>query len=170
MHEEAELSVTDRLLAYNRAHADLRRGAGGSPRPAMKIALLACMDTRLNPYAILGLREGDAHLIRNAGGVVTEDAVRSLAISQHLLGTEEVMVLQHTDCGLLTISDEEFASRMEREAGQRPNWSAHAFSDLDQSVRGSVRRLRESPFLRQRSVRGFVYDVETGRVREVNSP
>jgi carbonic anhydrase len=136
----------------------------------MGIALLACMDTRLNPYAILGLREGDAHVIRNAGGVVTDDAVRSLAISQHLLGTKEVMVLQHTDCGLLSITDQEFAERIEREAGRRPPWTAHAFTDLDASVRESIRTLEASPFLRQRRVRGFVYDVESGLVREVNSP
>jgi carbonic anhydrase len=162
-------SFTDELVEHNRRHADEHRGGGGSPRPRMRIALLACMDTRLNPYAILGLREGDAHLIRNAGGVVTDDAIRSLAISQHLLGTEEVVVLQHTDCGLLTTTDEEFAQRMERETGQRPAWSAQAFGDLEQSVRDSVGLLEQSPFLRQRSVRGFVYDVETGRVREVNS-
>lgn len=170
MQGEADAGVIERLLEYNRVHAVRPEGHSEGPRPGRRVAVLACMDTRLNPYAILGLREGDAHLIRNAGGIATDDAIRSLAVSQHLLGTEEVIVIQHTDCGMQTFGEEEFARLLEREAGRRPTWSAHAFTDLDESVRDSVKRLDESPFLRQRRVRGFVYDVDTGRLREVNSP
>jgi carbonic anhydrase len=136
--------------------------------PRRRLAVLACMDARLDPAALLGLEDGDAHVIRNAGGVVTDDAIRSLAISQTLLGTEEIVLIHHTDCGLLTVTDEEFAERLELETGSRPGWRAHAFTDLDQSVRDSIARLRESPFVqRDSSVRGFVYEVETGRLREV---
>lgn len=141
-----------------------------SARPARRLAVVACMDARLDPYAVLGLKRGDAHVIRNAGGVVTEDVIRSLAVSQHLLETEEVILIQHTDCGLLSVTDEEFARRLEREVGRRPSWSARAFTDLEASVRDSIRRIEENPFLRQRNARGFVYEVETGRLREVNSP
>jgi carbonic anhydrase len=136
--------------------------------PRRKLAVLACMDARLDPAGILGLGLGDAHVIRNAGGVVTDDALRSLAISQHLLGTEEIVLIQHTDCGMLTVSDEEFARRLEEETGRRPEWRAHAFSDLERSVRDGIERIRESPFVpRTDRVRGFVYEVETGRLREV---
>ena len=136
--------------------------------PAKKLAVIACMDARLDPARILGLEEGDAHVIRNAGGVVTDDEIRSLAISQHLLGTEEIVLIHHTDCGMLTISDEEFAQRLEEETGERPHWRAHAFSDLDQNVRDSVRMIRESPFVpRTDNVRGYVYDVSTGELRQV---
>jgi carbonic anhydrase len=118
---------------------------------------------------VLGLEQGDAHVIRNAGGVVTDDEIRSLAISQHLLDTEEIVLIHHTDCGMTKFSDEEFADRLERETGQRPGWPAHAFPDLDQSVRDSIRRIRESPFVpRTERVRGYVYDVETGELREVD--
>jgi carbonic anhydrase len=127
------------------------------------------MDTRLSPYAILGLTEGDAHVIRNAGGVVTDEEIRSLAISQHLLGTEEIVLLQHTRCGLLSFTDEEFAARLESETGVRPDWSAHAFDDLEESVRTQIRRIEESPFIPHKNVRGFVYDVETGTLREVDA-
>jgi carbonic anhydrase len=137
-------------------------------QPRRKLAVLACMDARLDPARLLDLEEGDAHVIRNAGGVVTDDALRSLAISQHLLGTEEVMVIGHTDCGMLTFTDDELADRLEREAGERPEWRAHAFADLEQSVRDGVERIRSSPFVpRTDSVRGYVYEVETGRLREV---
>jgi carbonic anhydrase len=126
------------------------------------------MDARLNPYGLLGLSEGDAHVIRNAGGVITDDEIRSLAISQHLLGTEEIMLIHHTDCGMLTFSDEDFAAKLEGAAGERPEWSARTFSDLDDDVRDSMRRVRESPFIpKSDNVRGFVYEVETGRLREV---
>jgi carbonic anhydrase len=126
------------------------------------------MDARLDPSSVLGLELGDAHVIRNAGGVVTDDEIRSLAISQHLLGTEEIVVINHTDCGLLKISDEEFADRLEAESGTRPHWHAHAFGDLDQNVRDSIRLIRESPFIPNTdNVRGFVYDVDSGELREV---
>ena len=136
--------------------------------PAKKLAVIACMDARLDPARILGLEVGDAHVIRNAGGVVTDDEIRSLAISQHLLGTEEIVLIHHTDCGMLTISDEEFAQRLEDDTGERPHWRAHAFADLEENVRNSVRLIQESPFVpRTDSVRGFVYDVKTGELREV---
>jgi carbonic anhydrase len=136
--------------------------------PAKKLAVIACMDARLDPARILGLEEGDAHVIRNAGGVVTDDEIRSLSISQHLLGTEEIVLIHHTDCGMLTISDEEFADRLEAETGERPHWRAHSFNDLDENVRDSIRLIKESPFVpRTDSVRGYVYDVRTGELREV---
>jgi carbonic anhydrase len=131
--------------------------------------VLACMDARLDPARILGLAEGDAHVIRNAGGVVSDDALRSLAISQNLLGTEEIVLIHHTDCGMLTFTDEEFASRLEDETGERPEWPVHTFDDLEQNVRDSIERIRSSPFVPHTDkVRGFVYEVETGRLREVS--
>ena len=136
-------------------------------RPAKNIAVVSCMDARLAPARILGLEQGDAHVIRNAGGVVTDAEIRSLAVSQHLLGTTEIMLIQHTDCGMLKITDEEFAELMEREAGERPSWSAHAFDDLEESVRESKRRIEASPFIPSKRVRGFVYDVDSGELREV---
>jgi carbonic anhydrase len=141
-----------------------------SARPARKLAVIACMDARLDPSRLLGLREGDAHVIRNAGGVVTDDTIRSLSISQRLLGTEEVVLVQHTDCGLLTITDEEFAQAVEEDVGVRPQWPAEAFTDLDENVRRSVTRIKSSPFLPHTdSVRGFVFDVRTGELREVDA-
>jgi carbonic anhydrase len=138
------------------------------PRPRRKLAVVACMDARLDPARLLDLEEGDAHVIRNAGAVITDDALRSLAISQNLLGTEEIVLMAHTDCGMLTLSDDEFADRLERETGSRPGWRAHAFSDLEQAVRDGIERIRSSPFVpRADRVRGFVYEVETGRLREV---
>jgi carbonic anhydrase len=126
------------------------------------------MDARLIPSRVLGLDEGEAHVIRNAGGVVTEDAIRSLSLSQHMLGTEEIVLIHHTDCGLLKVTDEEFAAKLEEETGRRPVWSAEAFSDLEQDVRDSIARLKASPFIpRKNSIRGFVYDVKTGELREV---
>jgi carbonic anhydrase len=126
------------------------------------------MDARVDPARLLGLTEGDAHVIRNAGGVVDDDEIRSISLSQHLLGTREVIVIQHTDCGLLGLSDEEFADKLEAEAGERPGWSARGFDDLDDSVRASLERIRTSPFvLHPDSARGFVYDVADGTLREV---
>ena len=163
------MSTTDELLKNNEAYAaSFAKGELPSP-PGRKIAVLACMDARLDPARALGLEEGDAHVIRNAGGVVSDDAIRSLAISQHLLGTEEVVIIHHTDCGLLTFTDEEFAERLESETGSRPDWKAHAFADLDVGVRESIERIKASPFVpRTERVRGFVYEVETGRLREVS--
>ena len=162
------MSATDDLLRNNEAYAE-RFGAGDlEASPAKRLAVLACMDARVIPSRILGLEEGDAHIIKNAGGVVTDDAIRSLAISQHLLGTTEVIVTQHTDCGLLKVTDEELAGLMEEAAGERPNWHAHSFTDLEESVRDGLERIRTSPFIPNTdSVRGFVYDVATGRLAEV---
>jgi carbonic anhydrase len=127
------------------------------------------MDARMNVYAMLGLREGDAHVIRNAGGAVTDDTIRSLAISQRLLGTEEIVLIHHTGCGMLTFTDDSFRSEIERDTGIRPPWPAEAFGDLDGDVRQSIARVKASPFLpHKESVRGFVYEVETGRLREVD--
>jgi carbonic anhydrase len=125
------------------------------------------MDARLDPARILGFSPGDAHVIRNAGGVITDAEIRSLALSQHTLGTEEIILMQHTDCGMLKITDDGFAAQLEEATGQRPEWRAYAFDDLDESVRASERRLRESPFVSAEKVRGYVYDVETGTLREV---
>ncbi len=127
------------------------------------------MDARLNPHALLGLEEGDAHVISNAGGVITDDEIRSLAISQRLLGTEEIVVVHHTDCGMLGLDAEAFKRSIAEETGVEPPWPVGAFPDLDADVRESVERLRESPFIpRKDSIRGFVYEVETGRLREVD--
>ena len=139
--------------------------------PGRKIAILACMDARLNPYGLLGLQEGDAHVIRNAGGVVTDDEIRSLAISQRLLGTEEIILIHHTDCGMLTFTDGEFKRSVQDDVGIKPEWAAEAFPDLDEDVRQSIARIHASPFIpRKDSVRGFVYDVHTGELREVDVP
>jgi carbonic anhydrase len=162
------VSATEELLRNNERYSGAFDKGDLALPPARKVAVLACMDARLDPARALGLQEGDAHVIRNAGGVVTDDEIRSLAISQHLLGTEEIIVIHHTDCGMLTFTDDEFAQRLEDAAGERPQWSAHAFSDLEQSVRDSVQRIKDSPFIpRKQSVRGFVYEVESGRLREV---
>jgi carbonic anhydrase len=130
--------------------------------------VLACMDARLIPTRVLGLNEGDAHVIRNAGGVASDDAIRSLAISQHLLGTEEVIVIHHTDCGMLTFTDDAFRAAIQAETGVKPDWSAETFTDLEGDVRQSIRRIQADPSIPHKaSVRGFVYEVETGRLREV---
>jgi carbonic anhydrase len=161
------MSATDDLLRNAEAYSS-SFSPGATKAPAKKVAVLACMDARLDPARVLGLEEGDAHVIRNAGGVATEDAIRSLAISQHELGTEEIVLLHHTDCGVLGFDDDEFADRLEGEAGTRPDWEPIGFSDIEEDVRRAVQRIRESPFLPwTESVRGFVYEVETGRVREV---
>ena len=136
--------------------------------PAKRVAIVACMDARLNPYGLLGLNEGDAHVIRNAGGVITDDEIRSLAISQRLLGTAEIMLIHHTDCGMLTFSDDEFRRQVQRETGVKPEWAAEAFDDLEEDVRQSIARIKASPFIPNKdNVRGFVYEVESGRLREV---
>ncbi len=162
------MSVTDELLESNKTYADnFTKGDLPLP-PARKVAVVACMDARLDPARMLGLEEGDAHVIRNAGGVVTDDAIRSLTISQTLLGTEEIVLIHHTDCGMLTFTDDELRARIERETGIKPTWAPEAFADLDADVRQSIARIRASPFIPRRDrVRGFVYEVETGRLREV---
>jgi carbonic anhydrase len=163
------MSVTDELLRNAESHAASFDKGDLPSTPGKKVAVVACMDTRLSPYAILGLTEGDAHVIRNAGGVVTDEEIRSLAISQHLLGTEEIILIHHTRCGMLSFTDDEFAARLEAETGVRPHWRAHAFRDLEASVRTQIGRIEDSPFIPRKNVRGFVYEVETGRLREVSA-
>jgi carbonic anhydrase len=137
--------------------------------PATQVAVLACMDARLDPARALGLEVGDAHVIRNAGGVVTDDAIRSLAISQRLLGTKEIILIHHTDCGMLTFSDDEVKAQIEQDTGIRPPFALESFKDLDADVRQSIARIAASPFVPDKSrVRGFVYDVKTGKLREVS--
>ncbi|GHE36080.1 carbonic anhydrase [Streptomyces longispororuber] len=161
------MSATDEYLTNNTAYAASFRGPLPLP-PSRQVAVVACMDARLNVYALLGLGEGEAHVIRNAGGVVTDDAIRSLAISQRLLGTREIILIHHTDCGMLTFTDDDFKRRIEEETGLRPPWAAEAFRDLEDDVRQSVRRVTSSPFVpHTASVRGFVFDVATGRLSEV---
>jgi carbonic anhydrase len=163
------MSAIDELLENNAEYAKRFDKAGIPLPPAKKVAVVTCMDARVSPYVMLGLTEGDAHVIRNAGGVVTDDEIRSLAISQRLLGTEEVMVIHHTDCGMLTFSDDEFRRQIQEETGVKPQWAAEAFPELEEDVRQSVARIKASPFIpRKESVRGFVYDVETGALREVH--
>jgi carbonic anhydrase len=162
------MDATTTLIERNQAYAaDFDRAGLGAP-PALKIAIVTCMDARLHPGRAFGLDLGDAHVIRNAGGVVTDDVIRSLSISQHHLGTTEVMVVHHTQCGMLTFTDQEFARALEQEAGERPTWAARTFQDLEQDVRDGVERIRQSPFIPHRdNVRGFVYDVATGQIHEV---
>jgi carbonic anhydrase len=162
------VSATDELLDNNKAYAAAFDNGSLPLPPAKGVAVLACMDARLNLYGILGLREGDAHLIRNSGGVVTDDAIRSLAISQHLLGTTEIVLIHHTGCGMLTFTDEEFEQKLEETGGARPSWAVETFTDLDADVRRSVARIEASPFVPYKHhIRGFVYDVTDGTLREV---
>jgi carbonic anhydrase len=162
------MSVTDELLANaERYAANFDKGDLPLP-PAKHVAVVACMDARLNPYGLLGLSEGDAHVIRNAGGVITADERRSLAISQRLLGTTEIILIHHTDCGMLTFTDDEFKASIQAETGLKPDWAAEAFSDLEADVRQSLERIAADPFIPVKdSVRGFIYEVETGNLREV---
>jgi carbonic anhydrase len=162
------MTATDELLANNEAYAGSFDNGDLPLPPARKVAIVACMDARLNIYGALGLKEGDAHVIRNAGGVVTDDEIRSLAISQRLLGTEEIILIHHTDCGMLTFTDDEFKSSLQQETGIKPEWAAEAFSDLETDVRQSIARIKASPFIPcKASIRGFIYEIETGRLREV---
>ena len=163
------MSVTDELLKNAEAYAE-NFDKGDLPLPpARKVAVVACMDARLIPTRVLGLEEGEAHVIRNAGGVVTDDEIRSLAISQRLLGTEEIILIHHTDCGMLTFTDDDFKRQVQDDTGIEPEWAAEAFTDLDEDVRQSAARITSSPFIPNKdSVRGFVYEVETGRLREVS--
>jgi carbonic anhydrase len=161
------MSVTDDLLANNDAYA--RDFGGGLPMPpGKKLAVVACMDARLNVYGMLGLAEGDAHVIRNAGGVVTDDVIRSLMISQRLLGTHEVVLVHHTDCGMLTFKDDDVKAAVQADTGLKPPFALEAFGDLDTDVRQSIARIKASPFVPDKtSIRGFVFDVATGKLREV---
>ena len=162
------MTTTDDLMVNaERYAASFDKGSLPLP-PARGVAVVACMDARLNVYGLLGLSEGDAHVIRNAGGVVTADELRSLAISQRLLGTTEIVLIHHTDCGMLTFTDDAFKASILADTGIKPSWSAEAFTDLDEDVRQSARRILADPFIPHKdSVRGFVYEVETGRLREV---
>ena len=160
------MSEVDRMLAANGEWAQRFPGSK-DVRPARKVAVVACMDSRMPLFGLLGLEIGEAHVIRNAGGVITDDVLRSVAISQHLLGTRAVVLVHHTDCGLQKATDEEFADLVERTTGHRPPWAAQTFTDVEADVRESVRRLQESPYLLSTEVRGTVYDVATGRLREV---
>ena len=162
------MSVTDDLLRNNEEYASRFDKADLPMPPGKKVAVVACMDARLIPTRVLGLNEGDAHVVRNAGGVVTDDTIRSLAISQRLLGTEEIILIHHTDCGMLTFTDDDFRNAIQEDTGIKPEWAAEAFSDLEGDVRQSIARIKASPFLPHKdSVRGFVYEVESGRLREV---
>jgi carbonic anhydrase len=162
------VSTTDDLLRNNQDYAASFSSGDLPMPPATQVAVVACMDARLSVYGVLGLREGDAHVIRNAGGVVTDDVIRSLTISQRLLGTREVILIHHTDCGMLTFKDDEVKADIEADTGLRPPFALEAFSDLDQDVRQSIARIKASPFVpRKESVRGFVLDVRTGALREV---
>ncbi len=163
------MSVTDELLrsaeerVFDRAHADL------DAIPRRRVAVVTCMDPRIDPAALLGLAPGDVHVLRNAGGVVTDDTIRSLAISQRKLGTEEVVLIHHTDCELQQLDDDAFRDQIRRDTGIKPSWSAEAFNDLDSDVRQSIARVEASPFLLQTAVvRGFVLDVRSGRLREIS--
>ena len=162
------MTVTDELLRNNAEFAS-SFAKGDLPMPPGKgLAVVACMDARLNVYALLGLEEGQAHVIRNAGGVVTEDVIRSLAISQWLLGTSEIILVHHTDCGMLTFTDDEVKADIEADTGLRPHFALEAFSDLERDVRQSIARIKASPFVANKdSVRGFIFDVTTGRLQEV---
>jgi carbonic anhydrase len=162
------MTVTDELLTNNARYAKSFSGPLPLP-PAKHIAVLACMDARLNIYALLGLNEGEAHVIRNAGGVVTDDEIRSLAISQRLLGTKEIILIHHTDCGMLTFTDDEFTTGIQRETGLKPPWAAESFTDLDTDVQQSINRITASPYIPHTDqVRGFVFDVATGKLTEID--
>jgi carbonic anhydrase len=159
----------DRMLAANQEWA--RRFPGSKPvRPARGVAIVACMDSRMPLFGMLGLDVGDAHVIRNAGGVITEDTIRSLTVSQHVLGTREILLVHHTECGLQATDDVAFADLVEQATGRRPPWATRAFTDVDADVRESIQLIRESPYLLSKEVRGTVYDVETGHLREIKDP
>jgi carbonic anhydrase len=163
------VTVTDELLQNAEVYAEVFDKGDLPIPPAKRVAVLACMDARLDPNGLLGLTEGDAHVIRNAGGVVTDDEVRSLAISQRLLGTEEIVLIHHTDCGMLTFRDDEFRQQLQQETGIKPAWAAETFDDLETDVRQSIARIKASPFIPHKDhIRGFIYDVTSGRLTEVS--
>ena len=162
------MSVTDEFLRNNAAYAEQFAGPLPMP-PSRHVAVVACMDARLHVSAVLGLKEGEAHVIRNAGGVVTDDVIRSLAISQRLLGTTEIILIHHTDCGMLTFTDDAFRRSIQDETGIKPPWSAESFTDLEEDVRQSIARIKASPFIPHKdAIRGFVFDVATGKLNEVS--
>ena len=163
------MDVVDHLIANNRAFADRVDRGHLDVRPSLRLAIVTCMDSRLDVFATLGLRDGQAHILRNAGGVITDDVIRSLAISQRLLGTEEVALIHHTDCGLELITDDGFRAELQEATGMAPSFAIESFTDVDAAVRQSIARVRHSPFLLHRDrVRGFVYDVDTGLLREID--
>ena len=162
------MSVTEEFLHNNAAYAETFEKGDLPLPPARGVAVVACMDARLDVHKILGLEEGDAHVIRNAGGVITDDEVRSLTISQRLLATQEIILIHHTDCGMLTFSDDELKGQIQEEVGMKPHFALESFTDLEEDVRQSIARIKASPFVPNKdSVRGFVYEVETGKLREV---
>jgi carbonic anhydrase len=162
------VAAIDELLAHNRAFAAGFDRGHLDVRPSLRLAIVTCMDSRLDVFATLGLRDGQAHILRNAGGVITDDVVRSLAISQRRLGTEDVVLIHHTDCGLQLITDDGFRAELQEATGMAPAFAIESFTDVDADVRQSIARVRHSPFLLHRDrVRGFVYDVDTGALREV---
>lgn len=164
------MSATNELLIANDGYAETFTKGGRPMPPAKKVAVVACMDARIETGRLLGLEEGDAHVIRNAGGVVSDDVIRSLAISQRLLGTEEIVLIHHTDCGMLTFKDDELKAQIEEDTGQRPSFALEAFANLEDDVRQSIRRIESSPFVPHKDrIRGFVYDVDTGRLNEVTN-
>src|SRR4051812_13459515 len=165
---ERQMTTTDDVLRNAEQYASSFDQADLPMPPGRKLAVVACMDARLIPTKVLGLQEGDAHVIRNAGGVVTDDTIRSLAISQHKLGTQEIILIHHTDCGMLTFRDDDFREELEEQTGAKPSWAAESFTDLDRDLRQSMERIRNSPFIPSKNVRGFVYEVETGKLREVS--
>ncbi|NMN95949.1 carbonic anhydrase [Antrihabitans stalactiti] len=163
------MTVTDEYLSNNAEYAAQFNGPLPLP-PSRNVAVVACMDARLDVYRILGLAEGEAHVIRNAGGVITDDEIRSLAISQRLLGTKEIILIHHTDCGMLTFTDDDFKRGIQEETGLKPAWSAEAFPDLEEDVRQSLKRIEANPFVtKTESLRGFVFDVATGQLNEVKA-
>ncbi|MBW4718852.1 beta-class carbonic anhydrase [Saccharothrix obliqua] len=162
------MTSIDELLRRNHELGNIVPGDRSSPKPSMQVAILTCMDSRIRVFEIFGLQQGEAHVLRNAGGVVTDDMLRSLALSQRKLGTREVLLVHHTNCGLELVTEDDFKDELEREAGMRPTWSVEAFREVKDSVRNSMNRLRHSPFVPHRdNVRGFVYDVHTGELTEV---
>jgi len=162
------MTATDEYLANNARYAEGFSGPLPMP-PSAHLAVVACMDARLDVYALLGLGDGEAHVIRNAGGVITDDEIRSLAISQRLLGTREIMLIHHTDCGMLTFTDDEFKRSILEETGIKPHWGAESFPDLEEDVRQSIARIQASPFVPYTdAIRGFVFDVATGKLNEVS--
>ena len=165
------MTFTDELLANAERYAGAFAQGDLPMHPAPRIAVVACMDARLNLYRLLGLQEGDAHVIRNAGGIITEDEIRSLAISQRLLGTKEIMLIHHTDYGMVTFTDDEFRATLETETGLRPPWASESFTDPVADVRQSMARIKANPFIPHKdSVRGFVDDIATGKLIEVSGP
>ena len=158
----------DELVELNRKHADSLDGSHLDVRPSRQLAVVACMDSRMDIFAVLGLQNGEAHIIRNAGGVVTDDTIRSLCLSQRFLGTREIILLHHTDCGLHQLDENEFKANLQEELGVRPPWALEAFNDPYEDTTQSMRRLQLSPFLKHADeIRGFVYDVDSGRMDEV---